>query len=52
MNVIGEIYGVKKKLNIISKEIYIIGICINIWIKKKKIRYMYDLIFILMNVCL
>lgn len=35
LNVTGETYGVKKKLNIISKEIY--TTCINTWIKKKKL---------------
>lgn len=50
LNVTGETYdGVKKKLNIISKEIY--TTCINTWIKKTKTRYMYYLIFILMNAC-
>lgn len=29
LNVTGETYGVKKKLNIISKEIYTTGTCIN-----------------------
>lgn len=49
LNVTGETYGVKKKLNIISREIY--TTCINTGIKKKKTRYMYYLIFILMNAC-
>lgn len=50
LNVTGETYGVKKNLNIISKEIYTtcINTCLN---KKKKTRYMYYLIFILMNAC-
>lgn len=49
LNVTGETYGVKKKIEYYQqRNLYYMYKYLN---KKKKTRYMYYLIFILMNAC-